>query len=101
MELSKIMISEETFLGQVIHTVEVVQIQTIEKFSTWSKLVLSNIEKHLKYIVLLKFSTPSEKHIDMTRKWLWNGKECIITVTIIMDLNEYKHTMLSISMQCV
>ena len=88
-------------IGQLIHTAEVVQIQAIEKFSIWLKSVWSNIENLLKCIVLLKFSTPSENHIDMTRKWLWNGKECTITVTIIMDLNEYKHTMLSISTQCV
>ena len=95
------MVLEETFLGQMIHTVETLQIQVVGNFSTWSKLVWSNIEKLLKCIVLLKFSTLSAKHIDMTRKWLWNGKECTINVTIIMDLNEYKHTMLSILIQCI
>ena len=70
------MISEETFMGQIIHKVEVVQIQAIKKVSTWLKLLWSNIENLLKYIVSLKFSISLENHIDMTRKWLWNGKEC-------------------------
>ena len=78
-QLSKTMISEETFMGQTFHKEEVVQIQAIEKLNTWLKLVWSNIE-NLKCIFLLKFSTPSENHIDMLRKWLWNGKECTITI---------------------
>ena len=69
-QLSKTMVSEENFMEQIIYTVEVVQIQAIEKFSTWLKSVWSNIENLLKCIVLLKFSTLSEKHTDMTRKWL-------------------------------
>ena len=55
--LSKTMISEETFMGQIIHKVEVFQIQAIKKFSTWLKSLWSNIENLLKCIVLLKFST--------------------------------------------
>ena len=33
--LSKPIVSEETFLGQIIHTIDVVQGQTVEKFKTW------------------------------------------------------------------
>ena len=87
-------------MRQTIHKVEVVQINAIEKFRTWLKLLWSNIENVLKSIVSLKFSTPLENHIDMSRKWLWNGKECTITITIMMDLNEYNHIMSSILKQC-
>ena len=74
LQLSKTMLLEETFMGKIIHKVEVIQIQAIKVY---------------------------KKYIDMTRKWQWNGKECTITVIIIMDLSEYKHTMSSISMQCI
>ena len=28
--------------------------------------------------------------MDMIKKWQWNGKECTITVTVIVDINDYK-----------
>ena len=101
LQVFKTMLSEENFMGQIIHKVEVVQFQVIKKVSTWLKSLWSNIENLLKSIVWLKFSTSSENHINMIRKWQWNGKECTVTVTVIMDLNEYKHTMSSILTHCV
>ena len=101
LQLPKIVIPEKTFMGQLIHKVELVQFQVVKKFSTWLKSLGSNIENLLKSTVLLKFSTSSESCIDMVRKWQWNGKECTTTVTIIVDLNESKHTMSSISMQYI
>ena len=79
----------------------VAQFQATKKVSTWLKSVWSNTDNLLKSIVFLEFSTSSENHIDMIRQWQWNGKECTITVTIIMDLKEYKHTMSHILMQCI
>ena len=103
LQLSKIIILEETYMGQLIHKVEVVQFQAVKKVSTWLKSLslLSNIVNLLKSIVLLKCSTSSENCINMVRKWQWNGKECTITITIILDLNEYKHTMSSILTLCI
>ena len=49
--LSKPMVLEETFLGQILHTVDVVQSQAVEKPKTWLQSVWSSIEKLLKCIV--------------------------------------------------
>ena len=84
--LSKIVIPEETLMGQLIDKVELAQFQDVKKFSTWLKSLGSNIENLLKNIVLLKFSPSLESHIDMIREW--NGKECTTMVAIIVDLNE-------------
>ena len=59
LQVSKIVISEETFMEQLIHKVEVGQFQAVKKFSTWLKSLWSNIENLLKSIALLKFSTSS------------------------------------------
>ena len=51
--LSKPIVSEESFLGQILHTADVVQSNAVEKFKTWSHSVWSSTEKLLKCIVLL------------------------------------------------
>ena len=100
LQLPKIIVHKDTFIGQLIHYVEVVQFQVVKKVSIWLKSLWSYIENLFKSIVLL-FSKTSENHIELLRKWQWNGKGCIITVTIIMDLSKYKYTMSSIMMQCI
>ena len=49
LQLSKIIKLEETFMEQLIHKVEVVQFQVVEKVNTWLKSLSlwSNIENLL------------------------------------------------------
>ena len=100
LQLCKIIIQKDTFTGQLIHEVEVVQFQAVKKVIISLEALLSYTENLLKSIVLL-FSNSLENHIKLVQKWQWNGKECIITVTIIIDFSEYKHTMSSIMTHCI
>ena len=100
LQLSKIIVQKDTFIGQLIHSVEVVQFQAVKKVSIWLKSVWSYTENLLKCIVLL-FSITLKNCIELVLKWQWNGKECIITVTIIIDLSKYKLTMSIIMKQCI
>ena len=40
-------------------------------------------------------------HIELVQKWQWNGKECIITATVLIYFSKYKHTMSTIMTYCI
>ena len=100
LQISKIVIQADTFTGQLVYKVEVAQFHSVKKVSIWLECLLVHIENLLQSIVLL-FSKQSENQIKLIRKWQWNGKECIITVIVIINFSEYRHTMSSIMTKCV
>ena len=84
LQISKIVVQSGTFIGQLNHNMEVVQFQSVKRVSIWLESLRLYIQNLLQSIVLL-FSKSLENCIELVRKWLWNGKECVITVTIIID----------------
>ena len=100
LQISKIVIQADTFIGQLIYKVEVVQFDSVKKVSIWLKSLWVYIENLLQSIVLL-FSKPSKNKIELVQKWQWNGRECIITVIVIIDFSENRHAMLSIMTKCI
>ena len=81
LQISKIVIQSDTFIGQLIHKVEVVQFHSVKKVSIWLESLWANIVNLLQSIVLL-FSKPSENQTELVQKWQWNGRECVITVKV-------------------
>ena len=62
LQISKILIQADTFTGQLIHKVEVVQFHSVKKVSIWLESLWAHTENLLQSIVLL-FSKPLENKI--------------------------------------
>ena len=100
LQISKIVIQSDTFIAQLIHKVEVMQFYSVKKVIIWLESLWAYIENLIQHIVLL-FSKPSENQIELVQKWQWNGRECVITVIVIIDFSEYRHTISSITTKCI
>ena len=100
LQISKIVIQSDIIIGQLTHKVEVMQFYSVKKVIIWLESIWVYIENLLQHIVLL-FSKSSENQIELVQKWQWNGRECVITVIVIVDFSEYRHTMSNIMTKCI
>ena len=64
LHLSKIIVQEDTFIGQLIHDVEILQFQAVKKVSIWLRSLWSYLENFIKIIVLV-FSKSLENCIEL------------------------------------
>ena len=94
LQVSKIAIQTDTFIGQLVHKVEVTQFYSVKEVTECLESLWAYIQNLLNHIVLLFSKTP-ENQIELVQKWQWNGRECIITVIVITDFSENRHTMSS------
>ena len=69
--ISKIVIQLDTFIGQLIHKMEVAQFHSVKKVRIWLDSLWAYIKKLFQNIVLL-FSKPLENKIELVQKWQWN-----------------------------
>ena len=53
LQISKVVVRTDTFIGQLIHSVEVVQFQSVKKVSVWLESLWLYIENFASNIVLL------------------------------------------------
>ena len=89
-----------TFIGHVVHKVEVTQSYSVKKVIVWLESLWACIQNLLKHVVLF-FSKASENQIELVQKWQWKGRECIIMIIVIIDFSENRYTMSSIMTKCI
>ena len=94
------MILETDTHHRQIYRVEIVQINAVKQVSVWSKS-LWVYKKNLLQTIVSLFKKLTENKLELVRTLQWSGRECVLTVIVIMDSDEYKHTMSSMSTTCI
>ena len=73
LQISKIVIKTDTFIGQLIHKVEAEQLDFVKKGQCMAGIIMGAYENLFQSVILL-FSNPSENKIERVLKWQWKGK---------------------------
>ena len=100
LQVSNMILETDTVIAKFTNRVEIAQINAIKQVGVRSESLWVYIKYLLQTTVSL-LNNSTENKLELARTLQWNGRECVVIVIVVMDSDEYKHTMSSVSTRCI